>query len=428
MKRAVVLLLVFGWIFSSLSAQISVNQADMPSVGDTIRVSLTNVVPAGYARTAMDTSWNFAALEALSQRVDTFASTASTPSVYQFVFVLQGGANLAYPRNSSPLPGLPISDGFTFFKNSAASYSELGSAYTIQGLPLPAKYDIPDKLYQFPLTPGLTWSSSSSFAMTVPDFAYYGTQRTRSNEVDGWGSLTTPLGTFQTIRVKSNLTIHDSIYVDSMGTGFSVNRNITEYKWLAKDKGTPVLQVSEEQNLATAIYQDIFRMSVQPLSVSLGPDTSVFLGTVLTMHATVTGGTPPYQILWNIPDTGSTVTVTIQNPQTFSVFVADALQNIGVGQKIVSIRYPPGFEDVAPVKLQIYPNPAIGMVHIALPAEIQSAGMEVFASQGNLVLDTRISPSAGEIIHDFSSLPAGLYFIRISAGEKVYSSRLQIVR
>ena len=68
------------------------------------------------------------------------------------------------------------------------------------------------------------------------------------------------------------------------------------------------------------------------------------------------------------------------------------------------------------------------MVHIALPAEIQSAGMEVFASQGNLVLDTRISPSAGEIIHDFSSLPAGLYFIRISAGEKVYSSRLQIVR
>ncbi len=420
--------MALGWNLSPALAQISVNQSDMPSADDTIRVSMTNVVPAGYAETAMDTSWNYASLEALSQRVDTFASTASTPSIYQLIFVLQGGANLAYPRSSSPIPGFPISDGFTFFKNSSASYSDLGSAYTIQGLPLPAKYDIPDKLYQFPLTPGLSWSSNSSFALAVPDFAYYGTQRTRTSQVDGWGSLTTPFGTFQTIRVKSNLTIHDSIYVDSLGTGFSVNRNITEYKWLAKDKGIPVLQINEEQNLATAVYQDIFRMSAQPLSVSLGPDTSVFAGTVLTMHATVTGGTPPYQILWSIPDTGSTVTVTIQNPQTFSVFVADALQNIGVGQKTVSIRYPPGFEDVESVTLPVYPNPANGIVSITLPAEIQSADMEVFNSKGNLVNAVRIFPSAGVINLDFAPLPAGLYFIRIQAAGKIYSTRLQIVR
>ena len=46
--------------------QIVIDQTDMPGPGDTLRVSTTNVVPAGFENTAMDTSWNFAALEALS--------------------------------------------------------------------------------------------------------------------------------------------------------------------------------------------------------------------------------------------------------------------------------------------------------------------------------------------------------------------------
>ena len=299
MKQFIVFCLIFGWFTAHLFSQIIVNQTDMPTPGDTLRVSVAGVVPAGYAHAAMDTAWNFAAMEAASQKVDTFVNVSSTPAAYQFFFVLLGGANLAAPKGGLPIPGLPVSDGFTFFKNNSSAFSDLGYAYTIQGIPLPAKYDSPDKLYQFPLTPGLTWSSNASFSISIPGIATYSTQRIRSNVVDGWGSLTTPYGTFQTLRVKSTLAIHDSIYIDTLGIGFPINRNIIEYKWLAKGKGIPLLQIDEEGLLVTATYRDVYRLSAIPLVVSLGPDTTVQNGTTITLNATVTGGTPPYQILWS---------------------------------------------------------------------------------------------------------------------------------
>ena len=107
--------------------------------------------------------------------------------------------------------------------------------------------------------PGMTWSSTSAFSIAIPDLAYYLTRRTRTSQVDGWGSLITPYGTFQTLRIKSLLSLHDSVYIDSLGTGFPLNRNITEYKWLAKGYGVPILQINEEAGIAVATYRDFLR-------------------------------------------------------------------------------------------------------------------------------------------------------------------------
>jgi hypothetical protein len=428
MKKIYLFVLLFAVASFSVFSQIVVNQDDMPVAGDTLRVSVTNVVPAGYKKTAMDTVWNFAALEALSQRVDTFVTASSTPAGYQFVFVLLGGANLASPRNSAPFPGLPLTNGFTFFKNSATSYSDLGSAYTVQGIPLPAKYDVPDKLFQFPMSPGLTWSSASSFALSLPGLAYYGTQRFRENIVDGWGNLITPFGEFQTLRVKSTLVMNDSIYIDSLGTGFPFIRNVVEYKWLAKGQGIPVLQVNEEGSLVTATYRDIYRMSADPLTVSLGPDTAVLKGTVLDLHASVTGGTPPYQVMWNTLDTGTTLTVTVEDLQTYSVLVVDALQNFGFAQKVVSVIYPPGFAENASSGITLFPNPASGPVTFRLPGGAPVAGLRVVDAQGQVVLNTELSRNDGVFTADFTGLPEGLYIVRITTPGNLYTAKLQISR
>jgi hypothetical protein len=428
MKQIMIVLFVIGRLVSPVFSQIIIDQSDMPAPGDTLRVSLTNVVPDGFAKTAMDTAWNYAALEALSQRLDTFVNTSSTPSVYQLFFVLQGGANLASPRSGIPIPGLPVTQGFTFFKNSTGSFSDLGSAYTIQGLPLPAKYDIPDKQYQFPMTPGLTWSSASSFEISLPDLLSYSTKRIRNSVVDGWGALTTPFGTFQTVRVKSNLNIRDSVYIDSLGSGFAFNRDITEYKWLAKGEGIPVLQVNEEAGLATATYRDIFRMSAQPLSVTLGPDTAVPQGTILALHATVTGGTSPYMILWNTLDTGNTITVTVDNVQTYSVFVMDATQNAGMAQKSVYIQYPPGVEEMMPNQLQVCPNPTHGLTVFTIPEKYGNAAIQVVTCQGKLMLTGKIELAEGDISTNLSNLPDGLYLVRIATANNIYSTKIQIIK
>ncbi len=426
MRWIVAFFIFFAWFGTPVFSQIVINQSDMPKVGDTLRVSSTNVAPAGYAKTAMDTAWNFAALLALSQQIDTFMSATATPTSYQLFFVILGGANLASPRSGSPIPGLPVTQGFTFYKNSSTSFSELGSAYTVQGLPIPAKYDNPDKYYEFPMPPGHTWSSTASFSLNLPNVAYVSTQRYRTSIVDGWGTLTTPYGTFPTVRVKSTLLEHDSVYIDSLSTGFPFNRNIIEYKWLGKGQSIPLLQVNEEGSLVTSTYRDICRMSAKPLSITLGHDTAVFLGTTITLHALISGGTPPYQVVWNTLDTGRNITITVQSIQTYTAIVVDALQNFASAQVIVSIRYPPGVDEYGLNQPEGYPNPTQGPVSITLPGGNVSAEIQVFTPQGRKISGSAGHPVNGVITTDLSGLPDGLYFLRVSSEDHVFTTKVQL--
>lgn len=407
-------------------SQIVVDQGDMPQPGDTLRVSTTNLVAPGYEMTGMDTAWDFTALTAMVQRVDTFVSAASTPSAYQLFFVVLGGANLASPLNTSIIPGLPFSQAYSFFKNNAASYGNLGSAYTVQGIPLPIKYDIPDKYYEFPMHPGSAWSSGSSFSISLPSYGYYQTQRLRNSEVDGWGTLTTPFGIFQTLRIKSVLQIHDSIYIDSLGTGFPVNRNITEYKWMAKANGIPVLQINEEAGVATASYRDIFRMPVQSLSVSLGPDTTVLKGNSLTLHVSISGGTPPYQAIWNTLDTGMSLTITVEDTRTYSVFVVDAVQNFGTAQKVVTVRYSQGIDRPDKKEIRVFPDPSGGNISVKIPDLTRPVLMRVVTSRGLPVKEIMIQHPDCTSGFDFSDLTDGLYFLQISLEGKTRVGKFMI--
>ncbi len=427
MKKIILLFTVTGLMTVSLFSQVVINQSDMPAPGDTLRVSITSLVPAGFAQTAMDTTWNFIDLDALDQRVDTFVMATATPSLYQLIFVLLGGANLAAPLRDIPIPGLPITQGFTFYKNSSSAFSNLGTAYTIQGFPLPAKYDNPDKIYKFPMPPGETWSSTSAFSIAVPDMLYYSTQRIRSNEVDGWGNLITPFGTFATVRVKSTLNIHDSIYVDSLAIGFGFDRNIIEYKWIGKGFGIPLLQINEEGPLVTATYLDSCRMPAQPLSVTLGPDTTVTVGATLTLHAKVSYGTPPYQIIWSTLEMGDSITVTVEDSQTYSAVVLDAMQNIAIAQKVVSV-YGVGIGERKEGEMNIYPNPTGGTVIIRLPEKFAEADMQVLTMQGKIVRESVVSPSSGAFDADLTGLPEGAYLIKISAKNKIYFGKIQIFK
>jgi hypothetical protein len=294
----------------------------------------------------------------------------------------------------------------------------------VQGAPLPAKYDVPDKYYQFPMNPGTNWSSTSNFEISIPDFAYLGIQKSRTSIVDGWGTLITPFGTFQTLRVKSMITEYDSIYIDSISMGIPLLRNITEYKWLAKDQGIPVLQINEEGNITTAIYRDSVRMNVQPLMVSLGPDTAVFAGTTITLHADVSGGTPPYQVFWNTLDTGKTLTVTIQSEKQYSVMVIDAMQNFGSAQKLVSIKYPPGINEVREETLSITPNPVNGICQVSVPVTARKMLLKIYSGQGILVRESEISPGTEKVNLDMSRLPSGFYLLKLFDNKSIYTRKL----
>jgi hypothetical protein len=252
-----ILIIVLLILFIPGFNQIVIHQSDLPKEGDTLRVSLTNDIPGDYFQTGSDMSWNFSGLTKMGQQVYSFVNISSTPLLYQLIFIPGVISNLASPGNNLPeFPGIQFSDYFNFYKKSPSLFSDAGFAFQLSGIPVMLKYDTADIYYTLPCTIGDTWTSHSFAFVSVPQLFYISSSRSRTSLVDGWGSLTTPFGTFQTIRIKSEVIEKDSVFLDTLGYGIPYTRNITEYKWLATGQGIPLLQINEEGLVKTAIYRD----------------------------------------------------------------------------------------------------------------------------------------------------------------------------
>ena len=89
MKRVFVsLALILGGLRGL--TQITIDQTDMPNPGDTLRVSISTIIPGDYTKTGMDTTWDFSALFAMNQQLDSFVTKQSTPVVFQFFLLFDG--------------------------------------------------------------------------------------------------------------------------------------------------------------------------------------------------------------------------------------------------------------------------------------------------------------------------------------------------
>lgn len=130
-------------------------------------------------------------------------------------------------------------------------------------------------------------SSDSDYSIIIPGLATAIGSQHRVNVVDGWGDITTPYGTFSALRIVSTLTGEDSIYLDTLGFGFSAPRQLTrEYKWLASGQDIPVLQINTTELLGietvTLIkYRDSLRVPTalheihaEDMQLSIGPNPS----------------------------------------------------------------------------------------------------------------------------------------------------------
>jgi hypothetical protein len=216
----------------------------MPSVNDTIRISTAlNFDFYDFEETGENYIWDFSELESIGQRVDTFMAVTETPIFYWPFFLFS--ADLASPLISdSPIPESPLTDVYNFYSNESDGYKDLGFAATLFSIPLPFKFESPDILYDFPMNFGDVDSSESGFNFGLDGFGNILVDRKRVNTVDGWGTLITPFGTYEVLRIKSDVTEYDSIYIDSISIGIPVHRDYTEYKWLAKGQKVPLLIVS----------------------------------------------------------------------------------------------------------------------------------------------------------------------------------------
>ena len=258
-------------------AQITVTSSDMPNTGNYLVVSMTgDLGTADPSVTGPNHTWNFSFLTPDSQKVDSFVSVSSTPFAYQLYFNNPFGYPNHYASYANPVhtpnfvPQFTVEDVYNFYKESAPEYSFVGFGAKINGVPASVKYDSIDVIYTFPVDYGNADSCWSKFGFSVPNYGYYGQEKHRVNTVDGWGTLTTPFGTFPVLRVRSVIDATDTVYNSSFGVGFSSPRPTEiEYKWLGQGGRIPLLQVNTRINTSSEVVTGVFyRDSLRNTSVA----------------------------------------------------------------------------------------------------------------------------------------------------------------
>lgn len=235
-------LVIFGLLTSvSVLGQVVFNRSDMPLPGDTARV-MNAVSPANLNAqlqlTGANVSWDFSDLQPESHELLSFQGAAQTP---YFFFALANAHGVKF-ADSINLLVINLQDIFDFYNVNNQRYAAVGRGVTVQGFPLPAQYSDADELYFFPLQYGRRDSSTFAYGISIPQTGGFASRGGRLTEVDGWGVLKTPFGSYDALRVKSTLRIIDSISFNGINVPLP-QRTELEYRWLAKGEKAPVLLV-----------------------------------------------------------------------------------------------------------------------------------------------------------------------------------------
>jgi hypothetical protein len=156
---------------------------------------------------------------------------------------------LAKTENNAPtLPsqtGIQFSDAYNFYRNTPGSLVQKGFGSSLNGIPIPVPYSSPETVYVFPLNYGHRDTSDYSYEVSLPGFGYYGRTARRINHVDAWGTITTIFGTFEALRIRSELQASDTLALDTIGQGFRIPLpDEVKYKWVAKNHGWPLLEIT----------------------------------------------------------------------------------------------------------------------------------------------------------------------------------------
>lgn len=252
-------------ITTNALAQITITGADLPTTnGLYVRDNVGNLNTIDLNVTGPNTTWDYSALTSNGLDTIDYMEVSSTNFAYQLYFNSpfspDYNSDLAidgidFP--SIPLVPITITNVVNYFKvANNDGYYQTGFGASISGIPASIKYDPRDKVLPLPCTFGLTEANQFEWLFEVPSLGAYGQNKTRTVEVDGWGTLMLPNGgNYDVLRVKSTIDGVDTIYIDQLGFGIALPRTQTEYRWYAQGEGEPVLSVNVDLTGTTANHK-----------------------------------------------------------------------------------------------------------------------------------------------------------------------------
>lgn len=265
MKRIFAIGLFIFLAVCSTFAQVTVTSTNYASAKDTFYLTSANPISTiDFAATGENMVWSFPGLTGISQTNQIFAApTATGFTKIQFPYIFNANnVNLASTNNTSiNIATFSLSEINTYYKKStsALSINAESGVLGFNGTQFAIKpvYTSPDVVYTFPMVYGNKDSSTSAFNVVIPAIATYNHWQHRRNTVDGWGSLTTPYGSFTNcLRIKTELASLEMFTVAGVAIPSDTLHSI-EYQWFSLDKKYPVLVVSQQVLAGVAITSSI---------------------------------------------------------------------------------------------------------------------------------------------------------------------------
>lgn len=276
--KTYILSATFFLIFS-VTGQVTITSDDYGNSGDTVRMSNSADLNIDFLTTGEDQIWDYSGLIAESQYLKQFndISVAGTFAGFLFGQFASPKYQASYFNESTTVPidqisqflPLPIESFNQVSRLTADSLTSIGNIISVDGNFIPVKSDTIETRYDFPLNYGNTHFSRgyTYLDMNPVQNSIWIQHRTRYTEVDGWGIITTPLGTFNALRVRHDITENDSLYIDVSGFGFWVPVPVPlshEYEWWTNGQKEPILKITTNEiqgnETVTAVeYRDIYR-------------------------------------------------------------------------------------------------------------------------------------------------------------------------
>lgn len=257
---------IFLFIFLTsitLQAQTTYNATHFASVTDNAIIS--NATAAGltldYSATGANQNWDFSTLAPQTQ--DNLSWMNPSDTGYKTVWCLMNSyffnCNAQFNANFNlatkltdgmVLQGMGLTNVHDHFLKSTTSLSNkmIGAQITMNGTTVPfvLSYTDADEVYDFPMT--YTNENTSTFALganlaalNVP--LQIDITGQRQKQVEGWGTLITPYGTFNNVlKLKSTVTQTTNTTYD--GNNQTFDQTTLTYQWFDPAYKIPVLEAS----------------------------------------------------------------------------------------------------------------------------------------------------------------------------------------
>jgi len=418
----------------SIQGQVSITQSDMPSVGDTIRYSITEQISGfDFQQTGAGLTWDFSMLEHQSQQIQGYLSASAINTLFGIFF----GMNAIASPMEFEFPNSPIAipNFYSFHKKTSSLFTKEGYGALIDGFPVPMKFSDVDELYNLPLEYEDFDSTTYNGVLALSDTFYFSTSGSRVTVVDGWGSISTPYGTKECIRIETTVYSRDSLSYQGLPQPVCINTVSRYYQWLSPGEKFPMLEVSglvDEGSFIPSLvrYRDYYRPPMPPLPLASFDASPVncFTHDTVRFHNSSTPTEPLPQYEWVInPSTFSYIEGT--DDQSFEPVVVfeqqgsydislivtneagtDTLERIAYinVSSDVSIEANYSFEAIG---AKVYPNPVLDVCNVEAVFFISM--IEIYDLDGKLCMQHEYQMPKDQIVLDFSLFKDGIYLLRL---------------